>query len=121
MRTRLAPVRGRWRGGKVAAGCLREGGSVVEVLSAASAGHDQVRKLALYERHGIREYWLPHPVDRVVTIYRLKNGAYARPMVRELQGRSSCWACTGLAIDWDTVIRGLPDDPARDSALPPTG
>jgi Uma2 family endonuclease len=89
-------------------GCRGAPDWVVEVLSAATAGHDQVRKLALYERHGIREYWLVHPVDRVVTIYRLENDVYGRPMVHELQGRSSCSACPGVAIDWDTVVRGLP-------------
>jgi Uma2 family endonuclease len=34
---------------------------VVEVLSPATAGHDQIKKLQLYERHGVREYWLIHP------------------------------------------------------------
>jgi Uma2 family endonuclease len=108
------PVRGRCRGGKLAAGCLRKGGWVVEVLSAATAGHDQVRKLALYERRGISEYWLVHTVDRVVTIYRLENGVYGRPIVHELQGRSSCSACPGVAINRDTIVRGLPDEPERD-------
>jgi len=113
MRTRLVPDRGRCRGGKLAAGCLREAGWLVEVLSAATAGHDQARKLVLDERRGFSEYWLAHPVDRVVTIYRLENGAYARPMVQELQGRSTCSACPSVAIDWDSVVRGLPDDSER--------
>lgn len=29
---------------------------------------DRLDKRDLYERHGVREYWLVHPTDRVVTI-----------------------------------------------------
>jgi Uma2 family endonuclease len=90
-------------------GCRGAPDWVIEVLSRSSAGHDQVRKLALYERHGVKEYWLVHPVDRVVTIYRLEDGAYGRPVVSELQGHSDCRACPGAKIDWERVVRGLPD------------
>jgi Uma2 family endonuclease len=79
------------------------------VLSPKTAGHDQVRKLALYERHGVQEYWLVHPVDRVVTIYRLADGTYGRPVVQELRDLSDCRACPGVEIDWDQVVKGLPD------------
>jgi len=89
-------------------GCRGAPDWVIEVLSPGSAGHDQVRKLALYERHGVTEYWLVHPVDRVVTIYRLEDGAYGRPLVSELQGRSGCRACPGAEIDWGRVVKGLP-------------
>jgi Uma2 family endonuclease len=89
-------------------GCRGAPDWVIEVLSAGSAGHDQVRKLALYERHGVKEYWLVHPVDRVVTIYRLEDGAYGRPVVSELQGRSDCRACPSVEVDWERVVRGLP-------------
>jgi Uma2 family endonuclease len=95
-------------------GCRGAPDWLIEVLSPATAGHDQVRKLALYERHGVREYWLVHPVDRVVTIYRLEHGAYGRPVVEELQGRSRCLACPGAEIDWTTVVKGLPDAPTSD-------
>jgi len=89
-------------------GCRGAPDWVIEVLSPGSAGHDQVRKLALYERHGVTEYWLVHPVDRVVIIYRLEDGAYGRPLVSELQGCSGCRACPGAEIDWGRVVKGLP-------------
>jgi Uma2 family endonuclease len=40
---------------------------VVEVLAPGTAGHDQTRKLAAYERAGVPEVWLVHPTDRVLT------------------------------------------------------
>jgi Uma2 family endonuclease len=91
-------------------GCRGAPDWLIEVLSPATAGHDQVRKLALYERHGVREYWLVHPIDRVVTIYRLENGAYGRPAVQELSGRSACSACPGVAVHWERIVKGLPGE-----------
>lgn len=89
-------------------GCRGAPDWIVEVLSPGSAGHDQIRKLAIYERHGVREYWLAHPVDRVVTVYRLEDGAFACPSVHEMQGMLRCKACPEVEIDWDRVVRGLP-------------
>ena len=89
-------------------GCRGAPDWLIEVLSPASAGHDQIRKLALYERHGVREYWLVHPVDRVLTIYRLEDGAYGRPAVQELTGQTRSAACPGVEVDWERVVAGLP-------------
>ncbi|MEF8714045.1 MAG: Uma2 family endonuclease [Accumulibacter sp.] len=88
-------------------GCRGAPDWLVEVLSPSSAGHDQVRKLFLYERHGVLEYWLVHPADQVVTVYRLENGSYGRPLVQELLGTLSSSACHHVEIDWDIIVRGL--------------
>lgn len=79
----------------------------VEVLSPSTAGHDQVRKRRIYERAGVREYWLVHPTDRLVTIYRLVNGEYGKPEIRELSGETSVEVLPGVAIAWDEVVSRL--------------
>lgn len=81
---------------------------VVEVLSPATAGHDQIVKRQLYERAGIPEYWLVHPVDRVLTIYRLENGHYGLPDIRELSGVTPIDALAGIEIVWEDIISRLP-------------
>lgn len=81
---------------------------VVEVLSPSTAGHDQVRKLHVYERAGVREYWLVHPIDRVLTIYRLEQGSYGKPDVLELSGETPVAALEGVVIRWDQVVERLP-------------
>jgi Uma2 family endonuclease len=35
---------------------------VAEILSPSTAGHDQITKLAAYERAGVPEVWLLHPI-----------------------------------------------------------
>jgi len=76
---------------------------VVEVLSPGTASHDHVRKRQVYERAGVREYWLVHPVDRMVTIYRLDEGVFGKPEVGELIGETPVGILPGVVIAWDAL------------------
>jgi Uma2 family endonuclease len=82
-------------------GCRGAPDWIVEVLSPGSAGHDHILKRAAYEHSGVREYWLVHPVDRIVTVYRLEGGRYGAPEVRELTGRQPVSVLPQVEIDWD--------------------
>jgi Uma2 family endonuclease len=80
---------------------------IIEVISPGTASHDQIVKRSLYERHGVREYWLVHPIDKVLTIYRLESGAYGKPDIQELIGMARCEALPEMTIDWATATRRL--------------
>lgn len=86
-------------------GCLGAPDWIVEVLSPATASRDQIAKRALYERAGVREYWLVHPVDRIVTVYLLQDGAYGRPEVYELVGELAVAILPAVRIAWEGVMR----------------
>ena len=49
---------------------------VVEILSPSSALHDRWRKMRLYARAGVAEYWIVDPVARMVEIYSLDGAGY---------------------------------------------
>ena len=49
---------------------------VVEVLSPSTHRHDRVRKLRLYARFGIQEYWLVQPYPAVIEVLHLTGGDY---------------------------------------------
>lgn len=83
---------------------------VAEVLSPSTASHDQIRKLAIYERAGVGEYWLIHPVDRVLTVYRLIDGEYGKPELHELQGETPVGVLPDVVIQWDELATRLPTD-----------
>jgi len=79
---------------------------IVEVLSPASASHDQTVKLAAYERAGVPEVWLVHPTDRVVTVYRIEGARYGRPAIHETTGELRVEALSGVSIRWESVFAG---------------
>ncbi|MCQ8119688.1 Uma2 family endonuclease [Methylomonas rosea] len=83
---------------------------VVEVLSPSTAGHDQIKKRLLYERHGVREYWLVHPVDRVLTIYSLADGEFGKPQIYQLEGETQVGILPEIVIRWDELAARLPKD-----------
>jgi Uma2 family endonuclease len=82
----------------------------VEVLSPSTAGHDQIKKRQLYERHGVPEYWLIHPVDRVLTVYRLVDGEYGKAELYELRGETAVGVLPDIVIQWDDLVGRLPSD-----------
>ncbi|MDT0499094.1 Uma2 family endonuclease [Algiphilus sp. W345] len=82
-------------------------GWVVEVLSPLTAAHDQTLKHAAYERAGVPEVWLVHPGDRVLTIFRLRDKAYGRPIIQELQGETAVGTVPDVLIAWDRVLARL--------------
>ena len=79
----------------------------VEVLSPSSAGHDQTIKLAAYERAGVREYWLVHPGDRVLTVYRAGADGYGKPDIQELSGETAVGVLPGVTVRWEPIVSRL--------------
>jgi Uma2 family endonuclease len=77
---------------------------LAEVLSPSTARHDQITKLPVYERAGVREVWLINPMDRILSLYRLEAGHYGRATVLELKGRTQLTAVDDVTIDWDRVL-----------------
>lgn len=98
--------------GKIdAKGCRGAPDWVIEILSPYTASHDQVRKLALYEQEGVREYWIVHPMDHVVTVFsRDEEGSFGRPRFTEAVGTLPVGILPELEIDWDLVFARLTDE-----------
>ena len=60
-------------------GCKGVPDLVVEVLSPHTAGKDLKLKMDLYERVGVKEYWVVHPIDQTVLVFKDKEGKYIKP------------------------------------------
>jgi Uma2 family endonuclease len=57
---------------------------VVEALSPSNAKHDAVRKRALYEAHGVQEYWMVLPDLEQIEVLRLnEDRRFERPQLLE--------------------------------------
>jgi Uma2 family endonuclease len=89
-------------------GCRGAPDIVIEVLSPANTPKDAVRKRELFRRHGVREFWTVHPIDRIVVVHRLQeNGAYATEIL-EGRGEIAFAAVPDLKVDFNGVY-GLSD------------
>jgi Uma2 family endonuclease len=51
---------------------------VVEVLSPSTAHRDRGVKFDLYEKHGVREYWLADPDGQYIEVYGRENERFVR-------------------------------------------
>jgi Uma2 family endonuclease len=48
----------------------------VEVLSPSTASNDRGRKMRMFHRYGVAEYWIVDPIAENIEIYRLAESAY---------------------------------------------
>ena len=57
-------------------GCNGAPDLIVEVLSPSSARHDKLVKFNVYQRAGVREYWIVDPDSKTVAVYLLEGGRF---------------------------------------------
>jgi len=56
----------------------------VEILSPSTSRKDQNEKFRLYEKHGVREYWVVDPGNRSIQVYRPRpDGRYDEGELRD--------------------------------------
>ena len=53
----------------------------VEVLSPSTASVDRGRKMGMFARYGVPEYWIVDPVRLEIEVHALENGGYRRAQV----------------------------------------
>ena len=59
-----------------ARGCDGAPDLVIEILSPSNSYHDLERKRRLYERYGVKEYWITDPETRTILALALNGGEY---------------------------------------------
>ncbi len=79
---------------------------VVEIISPSSQRTDLVKKMALYARSGVPEYWTVDPQRQEFTIRVLTSGAYF-PALPDAEGRIASEALEGLQINPSEIFADL--------------
>ena len=54
-------------------GCCGAPDWVIEIVSKSNSSHDYVRKLVLYQKAGVREYWIVDPFQERVTVVNFED------------------------------------------------
>jgi Uma2 family endonuclease len=57
-------------------GCLGAPDLIVEIISLSTVKKDIEDKFKLYEKNGVREYWIVQPNDETLSAFFLENGKY---------------------------------------------
>jgi len=79
---------------------------VIEILSPSTRNRDRQIKLNLYERTGVREYWMVDPDRNAVTIYRrAADGSF--PLSARLSANEQHPLETPLLPEWSLALARL--------------
>ena len=71
---------------------------IIEVLSPGTAMRDQTDKRDIYEKKGVREYWVVNPHTFEVLVYSLKDAAYGLPVPASLNSPIPVGIFPGLSL-----------------------
>lgn len=79
---------------------------VVEIVSPGSVREDGVRKRALYEAHGVPEYWLVLPdLDQVEVMTLGSDGRFERPRLCDTRDALSSARLPGFSLTLASLFR----------------
>ena len=79
---------------------------VVEVISPSSGQTDRVKKMALYARSGVLEYWIADPEQRTLVLNVLEGQTYV-PVAEDTEGLFVSRALPGLRVDPTAIFAAL--------------
>ena len=87
-------------------GCMGAPDFIVEILSPYTTHKDLNEKYRLYERSGVREYWVVDPNARAILAYRRgENGYYNNEEILEKTGIMKSSVLKGFALDLKILFR----------------
>jgi Uma2 family endonuclease len=88
-------------------GCSGAPDLIVEISSPATAKNDLKRKFNLYQRHQVKEYWIIHPAEQTVLVYKLGNDdMYGAPERYAVDDKVAVPLLGDLVIDLESVFVG---------------
>lgn len=85
-------------------GCNGSPDMIIEVISPSSVKLDRWKKFQLYEKAGVKEYWLVEPVNDSVEKHVLIDGHYQFQGVFTKNDSVSVHVLTGLELDLNPIF-----------------
>jgi Uma2 family endonuclease len=90
-------------------GCVGAPDWVIEILSPYTSRRDMAEKFTLYERHGVREYWVIDPGNRFVHVYlRGEKGTFEKPRIYVGGATVASAVCTGFEVKLEDLFAAIP-------------
>jgi Uma2 family endonuclease len=80
-------------------GCRGAPDFVIEILSPSTASRDSITKMELYERHGVKEYWIVDPINDLVFVRVIgKDARYGSTKTFKTKDVIEATVLPGLAV-----------------------
>ena len=96
-------VCGGWKGGDNA--FLGAPDMIVEILSPSNRKKDLIKKFHLYEKAGVREYWIADPKVKIITVYVMQeNREYDDGEVYQMGEKVPVHILSGYLIDLNDIF-----------------
>jgi Uma2 family endonuclease len=92
---------------------------IIEVISPESIRTDYVVKFSLYERAGVREYWMVEPRTRFVEIYTLSTDSSEYVLEGQFSPSEQLYSfvLSDLALTVDSLFLAVEKEPAQTTEL----
>ena len=85
-------------------GCKGAPDMVMEILSPSTQRHDRLVKLGLYQRAGVREYWIVDPDSSTVQVFLRRDGSLQLHEVYDRQSVAKVDVLDGCFIELGKVF-----------------
>lgn len=87
-------------------GCIGSPDLIVEITSPSTVRKDIKEKFYLYERMGVKEYWIINPIDETLIAFVLdSNGKYGRPEIYSREDTIQVDVLTELSIPLKDIFK----------------
>jgi len=90
-------------------GCNGAPDLIVEVLSPSTAKHDLRDKFFLYQKAGVKEYWVIYPGEKILNVFKLENNLYGIPTIYSYEDKVKVGIFEDLIIDLKEVFNKTTD------------
>lgn len=77
---------------------------VVEIFSPGSVLYDRGDKFDIYQRYGVREYWMIDPIEEYIEVYTLVSGQFVRQGIYGVGKQFISPVLRGASIEVDKVF-----------------
>ena len=77
---------------------------IVEILSPSSSTRDWRIKRELYASHGVREYWIVDPTNRIVSVLLLQDGVLEIEQTHTEDDTATSTVLDGFSVSLDSIF-----------------
>jgi len=87
------------------AGCRGAPDLIIEIISPSTKKRDMKEKRNLYEKAGVKEYWIVDPYNNTVQVYLLQNNEYRKPDIYTEEDKIKVSIFPDLEIDLTIIFK----------------